>query len=284
MTEITRCPNCHARLPRQLHYISPSHGRESVFGVTAFVAGYGGVLFALWHMAWPQSLWPWLLARPAQNLVIGAALYGAWLAIVGMLVTTLWWLLERGRERPVEVEGAGEAGATIGGNLRAMDGRRQWLLERGFDVPPEPERGALARWLLAVHDERVTLSQRGARTAVRDNPAVRQWASDILALWCQAGWAEPVAGWNGDAPDLGQGVTAVDAGAVYAVAMGGYEALLERLAALADESVQSPAPNSPEVGGSGWGRRSPTGGGSAPAIGVGEYEFEPLEANDERDD
>lgn len=267
---VTHCPHCRRRLPRRYEFLPPSYGTEPLVGVLLITAGYGALLFAFVHKWWPPDWWVFDL-RQVDNvrLVAVSALYGLGLALEGVFVAYVFWRMERPQpSAPDETPTATET--HIGGSLREVQERR-WLREAGYTIPPEPERGALSRWLFAVHDGNATLSQRGARSVIRDNAAVRAWASDVLALWCAAGWASPVAGWNGDAPDLSQGVTDVDGDVVYAVALGGYEALIDRLTALVEASVGTP----PRPGGAGGASSGAIVGEVVDAPGRGElYELE----------
>lgn len=274
---LDRCPHCRRRLPRRYEFIPPSYGTEPLVGVLLITAGYGALLFAFVHKWWPPDWWLFDL-RQVDNvrLVAVSALYGLGLMLEGVLVSSLFWYTGWGARPEPAPDTPPPTETHIGGSLREVEERR-WLREAGYTIPPEPERGALSRWLFAVHDGKVTFSQRGARTVIRDNAAVRQWASDVLALWCAAGWASPVSGWNGDAPDLSQGVTDVDGEVVYAIALGGDEALIERLTALVEASVDAPQ----RPGGVGGASSGAIVGEVVEASGRGElYELEPWEEND----
>ncbi|MFW6183545.1 MAG: hypothetical protein ACOC8X_07095, partial [Chloroflexota bacterium] len=248
----TYCPHCRRRLPRHYHYTLPSDGWDLFSGLTMLVAGTGGSLYVL---AVRGGLTPW--AEPGRGMaVVGAALFAAWLVLEGFAMRWLAGVLLE----PLEDEDGAEdepdpAGDTwdhdvhLGGDMRLVsrDGQNvHYLRERGFFVPKEPERGALSKWLFAVHDkrevrgQRITFSQRGARMAIRDNDEIRDWATDILALWCEADWCEPANGWNGDRPDLGNGVRNVDEDVLYDVARTGQSGMIEMLLELVEASVEPP--------------------------------------------
>lgn len=170
------------------------------------------------------------------------ALGAAGIAAFGTLILVLYVvfdLLHKALDKLGEPEPdtAPAAGASIGGRVRrtTSEGQIRFLRERGFDVPPEPERGALSKWLWAVVDERVTFSQRGAIAAVRDTPEMRTWAKDVMALWCEANWARPANGWNGNVPDLGNGVRDVNSAMIARCASEGQTGMINALIELVED-------------------------------------------------
>lgn len=215
--EHRNCPNCGHRLPRRNHFVGPSG--ETLRDVLLTIAAFAGVAqgFAL------------ALTAPLNKAVIGGVALGAWDALLALMVAAgASWLRQ---EPPVEDDEPPAAGATIGGDVRRVgyDGQIRYLRENGFVVPPEPERGALSKWLWAVKDDKVTFSVRGANAALRDTPDIRTWSKKVLALWCKAGWATPRSGWNGDEPDLSQGVHEVDESMIARCANEGQRGLIHAL-------------------------------------------------------
>ena len=178
------------------------------------------------------------VAALTDDLRVAAGAAG--IAGFGTLILVLYAafdLLHKALDKLGEPDPEPAPGATIGGDVRraSSEGQIRFLRERGFDVPPEPERGALSKWLWAVVDERVTFSQRGAIAAVRDTPEMRTWAKDVMALWCEANWARPANGWQGDVPDLGNGVRDVNTAMIARCASEGQTGLINALIELVED-------------------------------------------------
>ena len=167
-----RCPHCNRRLPRAYQFVPPSYGRETVFGVISFTAGYGMAFFALFHIAWPQSLWPWALPSDVIRLVAGAALFGIGLALEGIGVMTAFWLMERDEGTETMEATSPEFAATSRYTLRRL--------------PAGVSQFRLWQYMGGIAVGRVTLSQDGAAEYGFD----REQSNEIKEWLIAVGWYE----------------------------------------------------------------------------------------------
>lgn len=173
---MNRCPHCGHRLPRQLHYLPPSHGRESVVGVILITAGYGAVSYMLIHLGWPWTrmlFWP-VPTYPEEvpRLIVGAAMWGVWLALIGIGSTTLYWLEERRRPEPRQTR----YDASVTFMPTATNSMRR--------LPDGVDEFRLWQYLVNVARGRVTLSQEGAAEHGFD----RDQSNEIKDWLIAVGW------------------------------------------------------------------------------------------------